>query len=95
MTFWDAWGDEFIIATLDASDAQTAAATTFKNRISALLSGRYHLSGTRIDYAGASIGIIHVDPSLSTPDSAVRDADAAMYEDKGRRKQRQVCGQSL
>ncbi|MBK4724696.1 sensor domain-containing diguanylate cyclase [Pantoea agglomerans] len=88
-------GDEFIIATLAVSNAQPTAVTAFKNRLSSLLSGRYHLSGTKIDYAGASIGIIHVDPQLSTPDSAVRDADAAMYEDKGRRKQRQVCGQSL
>ncbi|MFK8258504.1 sensor domain-containing diguanylate cyclase [Erwinia sp. AnSW2-5] len=88
-------GDEFIIATLDVSDAQTASVTAFKNRLSARLIGSYYLSGTKIDYAGASIGIIHVDPSVSTPDSALHDADAAMYEDKGRRKQHQACSQAL
>ena len=81
-------GDEFIIATVDTSDDKSAPAA-LKNRIAASLSGLYTLSGTRIDYAGASIGTVSVDPAISTPDSAVRDADAAMYQDKHRRRQSQ------
>lgn len=87
-------GDEFIIATIDASNDRRAV-DAFKTRLSALLRGRYDLSAAEIDYSGASIGMISVDPALSTPDSAVRDADAAMYEDKSRRRQSQACGHPL
>jgi len=87
-------GDEFILATTVTSQDDTAAAT-LKQRISAILSGSYQLSVAKIEYAGASIGLVSVDPALSTPDSAVRDADAAMYQDKDRRKQNLACGQGL
>ncbi|MGU3416605.1 hypothetical protein ACLBW0_24100 [Enterobacteriaceae bacterium C34A] len=39
-----------------------------------------------IDYAGPSIGVVAVNPSTTTPDEAVQQADQMMYVDKHMRK---------
>ncbi|QUG76755.1 diguanylate cyclase [Erwinia sp. E602] len=81
-------GDEFIVACpgpLQQSDAAESL-QALREQLTSLLAGRYPLAECTIDYAGASLGILAVDPHL-TPDQAVRAADAAMYQDKARRKQ--------
>ena len=83
-------GDEFIVACPGpVTDSDNADALQgLREQLTALIAGRYPLAGGDIDYAGASLGILAVDPQLSTPDQAVRAADAAMYQDKARRKER-------
>ncbi|MCU5774076.1 sensor domain-containing diguanylate cyclase [Erwiniaceae bacterium BAC15a-03b] len=85
-------GDEFIVAGVgpEGEAAAIDAAQTFRSRLAALLIGQYHPGNCLIDYAGASIGVIAVNPAASTPDLAVRAADAAMYEDKKQRKQQML-----
>ncbi|MCP2232406.1 MULTISPECIES: sensor domain-containing diguanylate cyclase [Erwinia] len=80
-------GDEFMVAALLPDAAAPNAAATFRQRLSQLLAGHYAMPACALDYPGASVGVIAVNPLLSTPESAVRDADSAMYEEKKRRKQ--------
>lgn len=81
-------GDEFIVATTGPYIHENAkeAAQTFKARLTPLLIGDYALEGCHIDYAGASIGAIAINPALSTPDEALRAADTVMYEEKKQRR---------
>lgn len=85
-------GDEFIVAAVGPElhhDAQDAA-LTFKARLAPLLLGRYQLGTSYIDYNGASIGAIAVNPSITTPDDALNAADTNMYLEKKRRKGNQL-----
>jgi len=81
-------GDEFIMASIGPKiyDQAVDAAEAFRDRLSSLLTGEYHLESCFIDYAGASIGVIVANPAIATPDMALREADAVMYEDKKRRR---------
>ncbi|WP_437615730.1 sensor domain-containing diguanylate cyclase [Erwinia sp. V71] len=81
-------GDEFIVACIGPNICNESHHDkhAFQQRLAALLKGKYDLHSCFIDYAGASIGVIAVDPVHSSPDMAVRDADAAMYEEKRLRK---------
>lgn len=86
-------GDEFIVAAtgpelqLDANDA----ALTFKSRLAPLLVGQYQLDVCSINYEGASIGAIAVDPTFTTPDDALNAADTCMYLEKKHRKHQQLA----
>lgn len=80
-------GDEFIIACLGPAGGDAPqAALALRAQLAALVSGHYDLPECPIDYPGASIGVIAVDPALISPENAVRNADAAMYQDKARRR---------
>ncbi|WP_318368333.1 sensor domain-containing diguanylate cyclase [Enterobacter sp.] len=77
-------GDEFMIACPGNprdSDTRTDLAA-MKARLHGQIAGEYSLGQVRISYPGASIGIIEVDPTQSDPDSALRQADVAMYQEK-------------
>ncbi|AIR68294.1 sensor domain-containing diguanylate cyclase [Dickeya fangzhongdai] len=86
-------GDEFIVAGFGAATLAESltVAQSLKTRLTALLIGCFELNACRIDYAGASIGAIAVNPVTVTPDDAMREADAVMYEEKKRRKSVQLC----
>jgi diguanylate cyclase len=86
-------GDEFIVAgagPAEFSEAQQAA-LAFKTRLSELLTGEYQLQSCLIDYAGPSIGAVAINPTDTTPDMALREADAQMYEEKNRRRRWRVA----
>lgn len=81
-------GDEFIVACVGPDICQDAQPDrlAFQQRLAQVLKGKYDLHSCFIDYPGASVGVIAVDPAFSSPDMAVRDADAAMYKEKRQRK---------
>lgn len=85
-------GDEFMVATLDQTTHQLAQ---FTETLRQLLVGDYLLGDTLIHYPGASIGAISVDPNLMDPDSALRAADSAMYQDKKFRHRPQISAQRI
>jgi len=81
-------GDEFVLVGLAASSDQDAAATVLamRRRLAPLIEGRFDLGQRVLDYRGASFGIISVDPHHCTPEQALQQADAAMYQDKKSRR---------
>jgi len=50
-----------------------------------LLIGQFDLGSRVIDYGGASIGVVQADPDHADPEQALREADAAMYQEKKKR----------
>lgn len=81
-------GDEFILASLgpqleSLTDDDVQA---WKSQVAEKLTGHYLLRDCQINYAGASLGVIAVDPHACAPDLAVHDADSLMYQDKIRRR---------
>lgn len=82
-------GDEFVVIGLGPmldEDAQ-AIIQSWRSRIGALSIGQFDLGETRLDYAGASMGVICADPNALSPESALSEADAAMYDDKRHRRE--------
>ncbi|WP_260986141.1 diguanylate cyclase domain-containing protein [Bordetella genomosp. 13] len=93
-------GDEFVVAgpgpAVAGSDAQPgriignggpqAAAALMQDRIGAATIGRYQLGDRWVEYGGASVGIVAVEPTNLGADAAVRLADSLMYEVKRTRK---------
>lgn len=81
-------GDEFIVAGAGPKDYDDALKATqvFKARLAELLSGEYQLHSTIINYVGPSIGAIAINPAVTDPDMALREADKAMYLDKKYRR---------
>lgn len=77
-------GDEFIIVGMGAAPGTEGdeAADALRHRVAPLIRGAYRLSGCAFDYPGASIGVVSADPGTTTPDDALRAADAAMYVQK-------------
>lgn len=83
-------GDEFLLIQMGPSVDQAPAQeiTALKARLDDVLVGDYQFNHHLFYYSGPSIGVVAVDPQTETPDSAIRHADAAMYQEKRRRKQR-------
>lgn len=79
-------GDEFLVACLSKGDEEI---NLLKTRLNARIAGKYWLGQVHIVYPGASLGVVEVDPASTDADSALRDADLAMYQDKkGKNKTR-------
>ncbi|HEX7867266.1 MAG TPA: sensor domain-containing diguanylate cyclase [Variovorax sp.] len=81
-------GDEFVvIGTGPALDKPAGAAVrSLADRLSESTIGELRLQGITLDYAGASVGVVAVDPRTTTAAEALRLADEAMYVVKrGRR----------
>ncbi|MGB7800687.1 diguanylate cyclase domain-containing protein [Buttiauxella sp.] len=83
-------GDEFVVAGVGPGvlDEAQHAVDAFKIRLANLLTGEYQLHSSVINYAGPSIGVVAVNPALTDHDLALREADAAMYLEKERRRDR-------
>ncbi|MCK7228132.1 sensor domain-containing diguanylate cyclase [Enterobacter asburiae] len=78
-------GDEFLVASLSQphqNGDNPPQVSLLKTRLSACIAGEYWLGSVHIIYPGASLGVIEVDPGITDPDSALRAADVAMYQDK-------------
>jgi len=80
-------GDEFVVIGLGPLPGEeTAAIAAMESRLTPQARGHFQLGVWGFDYAGASIGVIAVDPRLTTPDQALRQADAAMAREKKARQ---------
>ncbi|HDX9112392.1 sensor domain-containing diguanylate cyclase [Klebsiella michiganensis] len=77
-------GDEFLIVGpgTDSADQQEYIAA-----LRQALAGIYFLGEHRINYPGASFGVIEADPCQIDVELALRAADEAMYQDKQSRRQ--------
>ncbi|MET1019200.1 MAG: GGDEF domain-containing protein, partial [Microterricola sp.] len=83
-------GDEFVVdgAGPESGSAPDTmdAAEGLRSRLAECTAGRFELSVGPIDYAGASVGVVIVDPLGTTAESALRQADEAMYAVKRARR---------
>ncbi len=77
-------GDEFLIV---GSAQQPAAQQAYVTSLRQALCGVYFLGEQRIDYEGASFGVVTCDPQSIDVEAALRTADEAMYQDKKSRRQ--------
>ena len=84
-------GDEFVLMGpgpapyLDVA----AAADAFARRIAVCTSGRFEGEGVALDYAGASVGVVAVQPGELNATQALQRADQAMYAVKQARRRAQ------
>lgn len=76
-------GDEFVVigAGPARQDAQRAAdaADALRERLAERTTGMVEFSTGTVLYAGASVGVVVVDPLVTSAEAALRQADAAMY----------------
>ncbi|MDR7330893.1 sensor domain-containing diguanylate cyclase [Roseateles asaccharophilus] len=81
-------GDEFLVVGLGPrlSEDGESAATLLRQRLSTATVGRYHTTPTVIDYDGASVGVVCLDPQRTGAEEALRQSDAAMYRVKLERR---------
>lgn len=77
-------GDEFLIV---GSAQQPAAQQAYVTSLRQALCGVYFLGEQRIDYEGASFGVVTCDAQSIDVEAALRAADEAMYQDKKSRRQ--------
>ncbi|MGE8454709.1 MAG: diguanylate cyclase domain-containing protein [Pseudomonadales bacterium] len=86
-------GDEFVVIGLVApstSDDPQRVVAEMRSRLALPLIGTYTLGECRLDYRGASFGIVSVDPAVSSLQAALKEADQLMYADKQARRARQT-----
>jgi len=91
-------GDEFVVigAGPALGGATNAAARALADRLSECTVGDLRLQGTTLAYAGASVGVVAVDPRGTTAAQALRQADEAMYAVKrSRRGVRHHAGEAI
>lgn len=76
--------DEFLVACLSKAENQAddGQINLLRTRLRDRIAGQYGLGSVSIVYPGASLGVVEVDPAGMDPDSALRVADVAMYQDK-------------
>lgn len=82
-------GDEFVLMGPGPAglDAGRQAAQQLQARITEATTGRVSLGpGLELDYPGASVGVVCLDPLDSTVEAALQAADQAMYRVKARRR---------
>lgn len=86
-------GDEFVVIGLiappDPMD-QDKALETVRSRLAPLLIGSYKFAECSFDYPGASFGIVSADPSASSAQAVLKEADQCMYADKQARRASQM-----
>jgi len=86
-------GDEFVViglATPPGPDDPGEAVDAMRCRLAPLLIGTYTFAECSFDYPGASFGIVSVDPSASSLQSVLKEADQLMYADKQARRARRT-----
>lgn len=97
-------GDEFVVvgpgldlrgraaesaAVIDHPEALQAAAT-LQQRATLATVGHFELDGETVQYAGASVGVVALNPVGLTAEEALHRADARMYEVKRARQQQRL-----
>ncbi|AMB59468.1 sensor domain-containing diguanylate cyclase [Microterricola viridarii] len=83
-------GDEFVVIGAGPAFGDTRgaaeAAEAVRARLADCTTGRIDLGVGPVDYAGASVGVVVVDPLSTTAEAALRLADEAMYVVKRSRR---------
>lgn len=82
-------GDEFVVISLSSRVGEDAlgAQNALRQRIESITQGPYDLTSLSLPYAGASVGMVTISPSeKATAESALRQADQAMYAVKAARR---------
>ena len=80
-------GDEFVVIGAGPAfgESPDAAARSLADRLSESTIGELRLPGATLDYRGASVGVVAVDPRSTSAADALRLADEAMYAVKRKR----------
>ncbi|HGY1051389.1 TPA: GGDEF domain-containing protein [Aeromonas salmonicida subsp. pectinolytica] len=82
-------GDEFVavgMGPLSGEETVEAAVHCFQRRLFAQSQVQLPLASQVLDYPGASVGVVAVDPASISIDDALRQADACMYAVKRQRR---------
>jgi diguanylate cyclase len=81
-------GDEFVVIGLgpEKSDQALDAQRAFESRVFEATAGEYHLGEVSMQYPGASVGVLSVQPNTLEAEGALKAADAVMYRIKQTRK---------
>lgn len=84
-------GDEFVMVGVGPALAELAASTSaiaeLQHRLSAATQCDLLLPATGLlRYPGASVGVVAIDPKTTTPEQAMLQGDAAMYDIKSQRR---------
>jgi diguanylate cyclase len=81
-------GDEFVVLGPGPVPGQTLEASrlALRRRIAEATQGHFVFGDLSIDYEGASVGAIAIEPGTLGADEALRLADQAMYETKNARR---------
>ncbi|WP_309266502.1 GGDEF domain-containing protein [Aeromonas salmonicida] len=82
-------GDEFVavgMGPLSGEETVEAAVHCFQRRLFAQSQVQLPLASQVLNYPGASVGVVAVDPASISIDDALRQADACMYEVKRQRR---------
>ena len=83
-------GDEFVVLAPapHEQDAPQAALNVLQQRLAEVTIGSFEICGSMLNYSGASVGVVSVDPSVVDAEGALRLADKQMYQIKQERKAR-------
>ncbi|WP_346205022.1 GGDEF domain-containing protein [Aeromonas salmonicida] len=82
-------GDEFVavgMGPLSGEETVEAAVHCFQRRLFAQSQVQLSLASQVLNYPGASVGVVAVDPASISIDDALRQADACMYAVKRQRR---------
>lgn len=82
-------GDEFVavgMGPLSGEETVEAAVHCFQRRLFAQSQVQLPLASQVLNYPGASVGVVAVDPASISIDDALREADACMYAVKRQRR---------
>ncbi|MGC3963156.1 MAG: sensor domain-containing diguanylate cyclase [Rhodocyclaceae bacterium] len=80
-------GDEFgVVAPSPAADSEHAA-QLLQDRLGAATVGAFRFQDVAFAYAGASVGVVAIDPARANAEEAFRIADAQMYRVKRQRRE--------
>ncbi len=82
-------GDEFVavgMGPLSGEETVEAAVHCFQRRLFAQSQVQLPLASQVLNYPGASVGVVAVDPASISIDDALRQADACMYAVKRQRR---------
>ena len=81
-------GDEFVVVGQGPGEAQAVeeAKNAFQARVFGATAGRFQLGQLALDYAGASVGVLAVEPGQHDPDEVLQRADVLMYQTKVARR---------
>ncbi|MFM1639941.1 GGDEF domain-containing protein [Aeromonas salmonicida] len=82
-------GDEFVavgMGPLSGEETVEAAVHSFQHRLFAQSQVQLPLASQVLNYPGASVGVVAVDPASISIDDALRQADACMYAVKRQRR---------
>lgn len=83
-------GDEFVVVGQGPAAAHLVedAKQALQARVSGATAGQIHLGEVTMDYAGASAGVLAVEPGDHDPEEVLQRADLLMYQVKATRRAR-------